>query len=134
MHYMPVEYRELTEKIIGAAYEVHNILGPGFAERVYRNALITELKILGISAKPEYGVTVYYKNEKVGEFSCDIMAEDALIIEIKAVENIEPWHEVQLVNYLNATKTENGLLINFGRSVSVKRKFRKYKPKEIKNE
>ncbi len=129
---MNLEYNELTERIIGAAYEVHNILGSGFAEKVYHNAMMVELSEIGITARAEYRADVYYKNRMVGEFYCDIMAEDVLLIEIKAVENFEKRHEVQLVNYLAATGIDNGLLINFGSSVSVKRKFRKYTPKEKK--
>jgi len=118
---------ELTEIVIGCAYQVHKELGEGFLEKVYENALCIELNSSGIKAKQQYPIMVYYRKQVVGDFIADIFIEDRLIVELKAVRNLSREHEVQLVNYLAATGIEDGLLINFGASVAVKRKFRTYK-------
>jgi GxxExxY protein len=118
---------DLTGKVIKAAYTVHNILGPGFQEIVYRNALAIELQEMGIEAVKEFPIQVYYKEHLVGAYFADLFIEDQLVIELKAIENLAVSHEVQLVNYLTATKIEHGLLINFGSSVKVKHKFKTYK-------
>ncbi|MCC5943482.1 MAG: GxxExxY protein [Bernardetiaceae bacterium] len=120
-------HEELTKKIIGAAYQVHNTLGAGFLEKVYENALRIELERSGFRVAQQYPINVFYKNELVGEFYADLYVNDTIILELKAVENLLPIHETQLVNYLNGTNTDIGLLINFGSSVVVKRKYRVYK-------
>ena len=119
-------YDYLTEKIIKAAYKVHNVLGKGFLEKVYQNAMFIELMDMGLSVDMEMPLEVFYKGHKVGIFYADLIVEDEIIVELKAVENLAKVHEVQLVNYLNATKNDTGLLINFGDKVEVKRKFRNY--------
>jgi GxxExxY protein len=120
---------ELSERIIGHAMRVHRELGPGFLESVYRNALCIEITRDNIQYSVEEPITVYYRETKVGSFLADILVENRLILELKAVERINTVHEVQLVNYLNATGIEIGLLINFGsRSLEFKRKFRKSRP------
>ena len=121
---------DLTGKIIKAAYKVHNVLGKGFLEKVYQNAMFIELNDMGLSVEMELPLEVYYKNHKVGSFYADLVDEDEIVIELKAVENLSKVHEVQLVNYLNATKNDTGLLINFGDKVDIKRKFRNYKKEE----
>ena len=121
---------DLTGKIIKAAYKVHNVLGKGFLEKVYQNAMFIELTDMGVSVEMEMPLEVYYKNHKVGNFYADLVVEDEIVIELKAVENLSKVHEVQLVNYLNATKNDTGLLINFGDKVDIKRKFRNYKKEE----
>jgi len=113
---------ELTEKIIKAAYKVHNVLGFGFLEKVYQNALAIELKKIGLNITAEAPLTVYYEDEPVGQYVADIIVEDKVILELKAVKQLAEIHEVQLANYLKATDIEVGLLINFGHSVKVKRK------------
>lgn len=118
---------ELTESVIGCAYRVHNELGCGFLEKVYENALRIELTRSGLNAKQQCPIPVLYQGEVVGEYYSDLMVDDRLIIELKAVQNLGKEHEVQLVNYLTATGIDDGLLINFGSSVEVKRKFRKRK-------
>ncbi|MDX9908871.1 MAG: GxxExxY protein [Mariniphaga sp.] len=118
---------DLTGKVIKAAYTVHNILGPGFQEMVYRNALAIELQEMGIEVLKEFPIQVYYKEHLVGAYFADLIIKDQLVIELKAIENLAASHEVQLVNYLAATRIEHGLLINFGSSVKVKHKFRTYK-------
>ena len=115
-------YTELTEKIIGCAFKVYNQLGAGFLEKIYENALAIELKDAGLSAQQQYPIKVYYNESVIGDYIADIVVEDRVIIELKAVNNLAKAHEVQLVNYLKATKIEVGLLINFGDTISVKRK------------
>ena len=116
-------HTELTERIIGCAYEVHNVLGSGFLEKVYENALLEELRRSGIQAVPQHGVTVYYKGATIGEYVADLMVEGCVIVELKAVEKLHDLHEVQIKNYLRATGIEVGLLMNFGKSMEVRRKF-----------
>ncbi len=118
----------LTEKVIGCAYSVHNLLGPGFLEKVYENALRIELEKAGLSVEQQIPITVHYDGHIVGEFAADLLVEENLIVELKAVQTLSKQHEVQLVNYLAATDKDVGLLINFGPSVQVKRKHRQYKP------
>ena len=117
-----MKHSELTEKIIKAAYQVHNVLGFGFLEKVYQNALAIELKKIGLNITAEAPLTVYYEDEPVGQYVADIIVEGKVILELKAVKQLAEIHEVQLVNYLKATGIEVGLLINFGHSVKVKRK------------
>lgn len=115
-------YTELTEKIIGCAFKVYNQLGAGFLEKIYENALAIELKDAGLSVQQQYPIKVYYNEIVIGDYIADIVVEDRVIIELKAVNSLAKAHEVQLVNYLKATKIEVGLLINFGDIISVKRK------------
>ncbi len=117
----------LTHQIIAAAYAVHNTLGPGFLEKVYENALSIELQNRGISVAQQVSVPVFYRHVQVGDYVADMLVERNVLIELKAVETIHPKHEAQLVNYLMATGLDIGLLINFGSSVTVKRKYRTYK-------
>jgi GxxExxY protein len=100
-----VEYpdKELTEKIIGAAFEVHNTLGVGFLEKVYQYALVKELRLQGLQAEPEVKIPVYYKGELVGDYSADILVEGRIILELKALSALTTEHEAQLLNYLKAT-------------------------------
>lgn len=120
---------EVTEKVIGCAYRVHNELGAGFLEKVYENAMRIELAEMGLTAKQQHPIPVVYHGEVVGEYFADLMVEDRLIVELKAVQNVAKEHEVQLVHYLAATGIDDGLLINFGSSVDVNRKFRTYRPR-----
>ena len=120
---------DLTRQVIGCAFKIHRALGSGFLEGVYENALRIELVKLGISVREKEPLKVHYDGQVVGEYYPDLWIENQLIIEVKAVENLIPRHEVELVHYLTATGVDNGLLLNFGSSVQVKRKFREYKPK-----
>ena len=117
-----MKYQKLTENIIKAAYTVHNILGYGFLEKVYQNALVIELAKRGIKADSEKPIKVFYEGQIVGDYVCDLIVDDKVILELKAVKELNDIHEVQLVNYLKATGVEVGLLINFGPSVKIKRK------------
>ncbi len=116
------EHSEITEKIIAAAYAVHNQLGFGFLEKVYKNALMIELEKMSFKCIAEAPLKVFYQNIPVGEFFADIIVEDKIVIETKAVSRLDPAHEAQLVNYLKASEISVGLLINFGTSVEVKRR------------
>jgi GxxExxY protein len=118
----------ITEVIIGCAFEVHNKLGPGFLEKVYENALCVELKKKGLKVKQQEPIKVWYEGQVIGDYIADIWIEDRIIVELKAVQSLTKQHELQLVNQLTATKVDSGLLINFGSSVQVKRKYRQYKP------
>ncbi len=120
---------DLTRIIIGCAYKVHNTLGAGFLEKVYENALRIELEKLGLRVKQQEPINVSYEGQVVGEYYADLWIEDSVVIELKAVQILVQRHEVQLVNYLAATNIDTGLLLNFGSSVEVKRKFREYKSK-----
>lgn len=116
------KHKELTEKIIGAAYAVHNALGYGFVEKVYENALRVELEEGGLSVEQQAPVDVRYRGKLVGEYVADMVVDGKVIVEAKAVSELAKEHEVQLVNYLKATGIEVGLLINFGRKVEVRRR------------
>lgn len=117
-----MKHSDITEKIIGAAFEVHGVLGQGFLEKVYENALAFELRQQGLGVQQQQPITVCYKSAVVGDYVADLVVEGVVLVELKAVSGLEQVHEVQLVNYLRATGIEVGLLINFGSSVKVKRK------------
>ena len=116
-------HEELTKAIINAAHEVHRELGFGFKESVYGNALYKELKKKGYECECQKEIKVYYKDELVGVFIPDMIINDEVILELKAVKNLSPEHEWQLINYLKASRIEVGLIINFGISVQIKRKI-----------
>ena len=121
----PPSDHALTEKIIGLAMKVHRTLGPGFLESVYQNALVHELRRAGLSAEASPRITVRYENVIVGEFVADLIVNETLLCELKAISSLSNADEVQLVNYLNATNRDVGLLLNFGApSLQFKRKFR----------
>jgi GxxExxY protein len=117
---------DLTASIISCCFDVHNKLGAGFLEVVYRNALMLELARRGLHAVSEAPISVNYDGQPIGQFFADILVDDRVVCELKACERLTPQHEAQLVNYLTATGLDIGLLINFGRSVMVKRKYRLY--------
>ena len=127
-----MEHEELTHKIIGCAYKVHNKLGFGFIEIIYRKAISIELTRAGLKVEEEKPLTVYYdRGEKLGVFSADLFIEDIVVVELKTQKHIVKENEAQLVNYLKGLRRDIGLLINFGPTgVEVKRKFREYKQKE----
>ena len=116
------KYQELTERIIKIFYRVYNGLGYGFLEKVYENALMIEFKREGIPASSQSPIKVFYEAEVVGEYYADILADNKVIIEIKAAKHLAEEHEAQLLNYLKATDIEVGLLLNFGPKPEVKRR------------
>ena len=127
-----LKHKELSEKIIASAYNVHNELGYGFVEKVYRNALAIELEEVGMKFAVESPLKVSYHNKIVGDYFADIIVDDKIVVEVKAVSKLESVHEVQLVNYLKATGMNVGLLINFGQSVEIKRRVFGYDNSETK--
>jgi GxxExxY protein len=122
---------KLTEIIIGCAYKIHKALGTGFIEKIYRKSLAIEIAKNGLKVEQESPIQVMYEEHVVGDFYADLLIEDRLIVEIKAVQTLLREHEVQLVNYLTATGIDTGLLLNFGAPVQVKRKHRIFKAKHI---
>ena len=91
---------DLTQKIIGCAYKVHNALGPGFIEKVYENSLRIELEKLGLKVKQQEPINVTYEGQVVGQYRADLWVDDRVVIELKAAKELVKRHEVQLVNYL----------------------------------
>ena len=108
-----MEINDITYKINGAIFEVNKILGPGFLEKVYENALLFELKNRGLEADKQVPIKVTYKDKLVGEYFADILVENQVIIELKIVEKLDNNHEAQLLNYLKATGIKVGILVNF---------------------
>jgi GxxExxY protein len=111
----------ITQQIIGCAYRVHNVLGWGFAERVYVNALAHELRKAGLFVEREFPIRVYYDGVEVGFYSADIVVEGLVLVETKAVRAFDDGHTAQCLNYLTATGLPICILLNFGRKVEVKR-------------
>lgn len=119
---MIFQHTELTEKIIGAFYDVYNGLGYGFLEKVYENALAIELKHNGCQVEQQKRILVRYRGQVIGEYYADLVVNDTVIVELKASSKLLPQYEAQLLNYLKATPYEVGLLFNFGPIPKVKRK------------
>ena len=123
-----MEDEALTEKIIGCAMKVHRTLGPGFLESVYENAFAHEMRKAGLGVACQTPIQVHYDGVVVGDFYADMVVENRILIENKAVLALSTAHEVQLVNYLTATGIEIGLLINFGAAhLDFKRKYKTYR-------
>jgi len=116
-------HSEITNRIIKAFFNVYNELGFGFLEKVYENAMLIELRKMGLKCLAQVPIKVHYLENLVGEYFADIIVEDCVIIENKAMENLCPEHEAQLLNYLKATDVEVGLLLNFGKKPQFKRKI-----------
>ena len=116
------KHSELTDKIIQAFYCVYNELGFGFLENVYQNALNFELSKKGLNVEAQKSIDVYYQNQIVGKYKADLIVDDLIILELKAVESLVAEHELQLINYLKATDKEVGLLLNFGMKPEIRRK------------
>ena len=108
-----MDINDITYKINGAIFEVNKILGPGFLEKVYENALLFELKNRGLEADKQVPIKVNYKDKLVGEYFADILVENQVIIELKTIVNLDNNHEAQLLNYLKATGIKVGILVNF---------------------
>ncbi len=104
----------ITSQIIGSAYRVSNELGIGFLEKVYENALVFELRLTNLNVAQQYPISVLYQGNIVGEYIADLLVDDEIIVELKAVKALDPSHFSQCVNYLKATGKQVGLLINFG--------------------
>jgi GxxExxY protein len=117
------KHSNITEKIIGAFYKVYNQLGHGFSEKVYENAFVFELKREALEVVQQAAIKVFYEDILIGEFFADLLVNQVVMIEIKAVQQLSVEHEAQLMNYLKATNVEIGLLLNFGPKAQYKRKI-----------
>jgi GxxExxY protein len=117
----PLLYGDLTKKVIGAAFHVHNSLGKGLNEKIYENALSVRLRDLGSSVEQQKALPVYFDNHKVGEQIVDLVVDERVIVETKAVDRLLKNHEAQLLGYLKNTQFQLGLLINFDSRVQFKR-------------
>jgi GxxExxY protein len=106
---------ELTEKILAAAFTVQNVLGSGFLEKVYENAMALQLQRMGLQVEQQKSIQVRYDGVVVGDYVADLVIEGRVIVEFKASSQLDPVHEAQLLNYLKATGVRVGLLLNFGR-------------------
>ena len=120
---MALKYAELTDKIINAFYTVYNSLGWGFLEKVYENALAHELAKRGLGIKQQQRIDVFYDGVLVGDYFADIVVNNKVILELKAAEAISEAHLAQIINYLQATLFEKGLVMNFGPEPSFERRF-----------
>ncbi|QUB81197.1 GxxExxY protein [Prevotella jejuni] len=125
-----MDTERLIKLIINTVYEVRNHLVAGYLESVYKKALLLELEDAGLKVEDEVELPVLYKGHVIGDFRVDIIVEECVIIELKAVAHLLPAHEIQLVNYLTIAEIDNGLLINFGAAerLEIKRKYRVYNP------
>ena len=111
---MNADYNDvLTERVLGAVFEVSNTLGAGFLEKVYERALVRELGIRGIRATAQTSMPVFYKGQRVGDYFADVLVEDSLVVELKCVERLGNEHIAQCVNYLRASGRHVCLLVNF---------------------
>lgn len=120
---MKYPYQNLTHRIIKSFYTVYNDLGYGFLEKVYERAMLVELRNQGLVAMAQSPFVIRYRGEFVGRYLADIVVEDKVILEIKAVESLTDGHEAQLLNYLKETNIEIGLLMNFGKSPKILRRI-----------
>ena len=109
-----LKHEAITSAIIGCAFDVINELGTGFLESVYEKAMLLALHQKGLSAVAQHPIKVLFRGECVGDFYSDLVVEEKVIVELKAVKAVAPEHQAQIINYLNATGIEVGLLINFG--------------------
>jgi len=114
---------EITYEIRGAIFEVNKILGHGFLEKVYENALLIELKKRNLKVESQVPLKVKYKEQNVGEYFADIIVEGTILIELKALEKLEKVHEAQILNYLHAIRIPIGLLVNFSYPKAEIRRF-----------
>ena len=114
MTFHQTDLNNLTEKIIGCAFEVSNVLGCGFLEKVYERALVQELRMVGLNIQAQYPISVYYKKTVVGNFFADILVERSILIELKALNSLDSKHYAQCLNYLKASNLNLCLLLNFG--------------------
>jgi GxxExxY protein len=118
-----LRHAETTRLLIQAFYQVYNALGYGFLERVYQNSMAIAARKLGLRIDPQVPIRIHFEGELVGEYVADLLADNAVLVELKAVREIAEEHEAQLLNYLKATPYEVGLLLNFGPNPEVKRKI-----------
>ena len=116
------KHSDLSDKIIKVFYEIHNELGYGFSERVYQKAFGIALRQIGLKVEEQLPIKIYFRGQEIGEYFSDMVVNDVILIELKAVGQIVEEHEAQLLNYLKSTKIEVGYVMNFGKSAVFKRK------------
>ena len=122
---------DIVKKILDSIYCVRGNLVQGYLESLYEKALIIELQERGLKVESQVPIQVNYKGTIIGDFKIDLLVENCVIIEIKAVQKLQVPHELQLVNYLTIAKKDIGILVNFGGDkIEIKRKFRLYTPKK----
>lgn len=109
-----MKHRHITEAVIGCAFDVINEMGAGFLQSVYEKALLVALRQKGLSATAQHPIRGLFRGESVGDFYADLLVEERVLVELKAVKALAPEHQAQVINYLNASGIEVGLLINFG--------------------
>ena len=118
-----LKHSDITDKILHVFFKkVYHQLGYGFLEKVYENAMVLELRRMGLKVEQQVLINVHYGDDVVGVYYADLVVEDVVLVELKAAKSIDPAHEAQLLNYLRATPYEVGLLLNFGPKASFKRK------------
>jgi len=120
-------FEELTEKIIGCAFDVTNELGSGFLESVYQKAMMIALTDIRLVAECQKPIAVSFRSKNVGDFFADLFVESKIIVELKAVKELAPEHHAQIINYLKASDIQVGLLINFGNPKLEYRRFTRRK-------
>lgn len=118
-----MKYEDITADIISHFYRVYNILGFGFLEKVYENALKIELELHGYIVETQRKINVFYKGHQVGEYYADLVVNNLIVLELKANESVAEENLIQLNNYLKATDKEVGLLLNFGKKPEVRRRI-----------
>ncbi len=129
---MELFHKDLTDAIIKTFYDVYNELGYGFLEKVYQNSLYLELRARGFQVEAQKQIKVQFKGIEVGEYYADLVVNDTIILELKAVEGIVEEFEFQLINYLKGTDKEIGLLLNFGKKPEFRRKVFENSRKKLK--
>ncbi len=125
---------QISQKVIGCAYKVSNTLGCGFLEKVYERALFHELKKSDLSVRSQFPIAVHYDGEVVGEYAADLLVENCLLVELKAVESLDRVYFAQCLNYLKASGLETCLLINFGRTKIQVKRFNNHFGKKNQND
>ena len=128
------KYKEITNIILGSFYEVYNELGDGFLESVYENAFYIVLTGYGLCVEKQKDISVFFRGKVIGDFKADLIVNEKVILELKAVRTLNPAHEAQLIHYLKATNIEVGLLLNFGEKPEFKRFVYDNKRKNISDD
>ena len=113
---MNLQHQDITEQIIGAAFEVYRVLGYGFLEKVYQKAIQVELRLRGLTAERESKIKVRYKDALVGDYSADLFVEECVLVELKIANTYHPEDEPQLLNELKVTRIKVGMIFNFGKN------------------
>ncbi|MBN1385135.1 MAG: GxxExxY protein [Elusimicrobia bacterium] len=111
-----IVYKELSYKVMGAIFEVHKRLGPGFLETVYEKALVDELVNIGLNVESQKQISIFYKGKKIGIHKLDLVVESKIVIELKTVQQFCSYHRNQVISYLKAGGYKLGILVNFSKS------------------